>query len=287
MPELPEVETYVRELAPLLRGRQVLDATVSWPRTIALPAAEEFIAQIAGQRFADFSRRGKYMLLGLADGLTLIVHLRMTGHLRIVAGDAAVDAHTHVVMRLDNGQRLIFQDARKFGRMWLVADPAPVLAHLGPEPLSVDFSADYLTMKLHGRSAPIKALLLDQSLVAGVGNIYADESLFRARLHPLRPAGTLHPSEVAALHGAIQEVLRLGVARAGSSLGGSSLQNYSRPGGAPGGFQEEFQVFRRTGQPCAQCGAPIERIVVAQRGTHYCPHCQPLLGRVSDSRAGR
>lgn len=279
MPELPEVETYVRELAPLLRGRQVLDATVSWPRTIALPTAEDFIVQIVGQRFADFSRRGKYMLLGLADGLTLIVHLRMTGHLLTIAGDAPINAHTHVVMRLDNGQLLIFQDARKFGRMWLVTDTAPVLAHLGPEPFATAFNPDYLAMKLHGRSAPIKALLLDQSLVAGVGNIYADEALFRAGIHPLRPAGTLHSAEVAALHGAIQEVLRRGIARAGSSLGGSSLQNYSRPGGAPGGFQEEFRVFRRTGQPCPQCSAAIERIVVAQRSAHFCPNCQPLQGR--------
>lgn len=285
MPELPEVETYVRELAPLLRGRQVLDVSVTWPRTIALPTAEEFIAQMVGQRFMDFGRRGKYMLLGLADGLTLIVHLRMTGHLLTVAGDAPITAHTHVVMRLDNGQQLRFQDARKFGRLWLTPDPAPVVAHLGPEPFTADFNPDYLTARLHGRSAPIKALLLDQSLVAGVGNIYADEALFRAGIHPMRPAGTLHSSEIAALHKAVQEVLGLGIAKAGSSLGGSSLQNYSRPGGAPGGFQEEFKVFRRTGQPCPQCGAPIMRSVVAQRGTHYCPHCQPPAGHIS--RAGR
>lgn len=275
MPELPEVETYVRELAPLLRGRQVLEAAVTWPRTIALPDAENFVVQMAGQRFADFSRRGKYMLLGLESGLTLIVHLRMTGHLLIVAEDAAVAVHTHVVMRLDNRQKLLFQDARKFGRLWLVADPAPILAELGPEPFAADFNLDYLAARLHGRSAPIKALLLDQSLVAGVGNIYADEALFRAGIHPQRAAGSLDAAEIATLHAAIQEVLMLGIAKAGSSLGGSSLQNYSRPGGAPGGFQEEFKVFRRTNQPCPQCGAPITRIVVAQRGTHFCPHCQP------------
>lgn len=276
MPELPEVETYVRDLTPLLRGRQVLDASVTWPRTIAFPDAENFVAQIAGQRFADFNRRGKYMLLGLESGLTLIVHLRMTGRLLTVASDAPLAAHTHVVMRLDDGQKLIFQDARKFGRLWLVPDPALVLAELGPEPFDADFNPDYLAAQLHGRRAPIKAALLDQRLVAGVGNIYADEALFRAGIHPQRAAGTLGAAEATALHAAIQEVLALGIAKAGSSLGGSSLQNYSRPGGAPGGFQEEFKVFRRTDQPCPQCGAPITRIVVAQRGTHFCPHCQPM-----------
>ena len=276
MPELPEVETYVRDLAPLLRGRQVCETTVSWPRTITLPDAENFVARIAGQRFVEFGRRGKYMLLGLESGMTLIVHLRMTGHLIIVAGDAPSAPHTHVVMRLDDGQKLIFQDSRKFGRLWLVTDPAPVLAHLGPEPFAADFTPAYLAARLHRRAAPIKALLLDQGLVAGVGNIYADEALFRAGIHPRRPAGSLDVAEVAALHAAVQTVLMLGIAKAGSSLGDSSLQNYSRPGGAPGGFQEEFKVFRRTGQPCPQCGAPITRIVVAQRGTHFCPHCQPL-----------
>ena len=275
MPELPEVETYVRDLAPLLRGRQVSAASVTWSRIIAIPDAENFVAQIAGQRFVEFGRRGKYMLLGLESGMTLIVHLRMTGHLITVAGDAPIDSHTHVVMRLDDGQKLIFQDSRKFGRLWLVTDPTPVLAHLGPEPFAAAFNPDYLATRLHGRSAPIKALLLDQRLVAGVGNIYADEALFRAGIHPLRPAGSLDAAEAAALHAAVQVVLTLGIAKAGSSLGGSSLQNYSRPGGAPGGFQEEFAVFRRTGQPCPQCGAPITRIVVAQRGTHFCSYCQP------------
>ncbi len=275
MPELPEVETYVRDLAPLLGGRQVLSATVAWPRSIAAPDAENFVTLIAGQRFEHFARRGKYMLLGLESGMTLIVHLRMTGRLITVAGNAPLPSHTHVVMTLEHGERLIFQDARKFGRLWLTPDPAMVLAHLGPEPFAADFTPAYLAARLHGRAAPIKALLLDQGLVAGVGNIYADEALFRAGIHPRRPAGSLGAAEVAALYAAVQTVLTLGIAKAGSSLGGSSLQNYSRPGGVPGGFQEEFKVFRRTGQPCPVCGTPITRIVVAQRGTHFCPYCQP------------
>lgn len=272
MPELPEVETYVRDLAPILSGRRVVGAQIAWPRTIAWPDAEVFAAQIVGQQFEQFGRRGKYMLLGLASGLTMIVHLRMTGHLLVVEADAA--PHTHVVMDLDDGRRLIFQDSRKFGRIWLVSDTASVLAKLGPEPFGDAFTAELLAASLRERMASIKALLLDQHIVAGVGNIYADESLFRARIHPARPGGSLNDAEIAALHSAIQEVLAEGIANAGSSLGVSGLQNYSRPGGAPGGFQEKFNVFRRTGQLCSRCGATIERVVLAQRSTHFCPTCQ-------------
>lgn len=227
MPELPEVETYVRELEPLLSGRQILAAEVRWGRTIAGPSPEEFVARIAGQRFSTF------------------------------------------------GRRLHYQDPRKFGRMWLTSQPELVLRKLGPEPLSDAFSGEELAGKLAGRKAAIKALLLDQALAAGVGNIYADEALFRAGLHPLRPGGSLTPGEVERLRQAVAAVLTAGIAAAGSSLGGSSLQNYSRPGGQTGSFQEEHRVFRRTGQPCLTCGAPIERIVVGQRSTHFCPNCQP------------
>jgi formamidopyrimidine-DNA glycosylase len=295
MPELPEVETYVRELQPLLAGRVVTAAEVRWARTVAAPTPDEFIARIAGQRFTTFGRRAKYMLLGLthdgvhdgtrdgtrdgapdgAPGDTLIVHLRMTGHLFLRAAEIAPDAHTHVLFTLDDGRRLHFQDPRKFGRMWLTHDPDFVLRKLGPEPLSDAFSGEELARKLQGRKAAIKALLLDQALAAGVGNIYADEALFRAGLHPLRAGGSLAPGEIERLRLAVAAVLADGIAAAGSSLGGSSLQNYSRPGGQTGSFQEDHRVFRRTGAPCHTCGAPIERIVVGQRSTHYCPHCQP------------
>lgn len=283
MPELPEVETYVRELAPILSGRRIVGAQVAWPRTIAWPDAEAFAIQIVGQQFEQFSRRGKYMLLGLASGLTMVVHLRMTGHLRVVATDNATAPHIHVVMALDDGRSLIFQDSRKFGRIWLVPDPAPVLAKLGPEPLGDQFTVEGLAAALHSRTASIKTLLLDQHILAGVGNIYADESLFRARIHPARSGGSLDKAEITALYHAVRQVLAEGIANAGSSLGVSGLQNYSRPGGAPGGFQEKFNVFRRTGQPCPQCGATIERIVLAQRSTHFCPNCQsaPLVEQVS------
>lgn len=274
MPELPEVETYVRELAPLLQGRQVLAAHVLWPRTVAAPDADAFMVQMTGQRFATFGRRAKYMLLGLESGDTLIVHLRMTGHLHLKQAGEAPDAYTHVVFDLDDGSCLHYQDPRKFGRMWLTAQPEKMLARLGPEPLGDQFTAVALAGKLAGRKASIKALLLDQTLAAGVGNIYADEALFRAAIHPARAGGSLTLVESERLAAAIAAVLMDGIAAAGSSLGTSGLQNYSRPGGQAGGFQDEHRVFRRTGKPCLVCGAPIERIVLGQRSTHFCPQCQ-------------
>ena len=274
MPELPEVETYVRELMPALTGRTITVARVFWPRIIADPLAEEFPARIAGLGFNSFDRRGKYMLLGMNDGSTLIVHLRMTGKLLILPSDTEPNPHTHVVMELDNGSALHYNDPRKFGRIWLVPDHAPILAKLGPEPLANDFRVDDLAARLAGRTASIKALLLDQRIVAGVGNIYADESLFRAGIHPARAGGSLTVEEIVRLHAAVREVLEAGIARSVSSLGGSSLQKYVRPGGMPCDFQNEFFVFRRTGEPCLVCGTPIKRIVIAQRSTHFCPHCQ-------------
>jgi len=274
MPELPEVETYVRELEPLLTERRIVAAKVLWPRTIASPSADEFAARVSGQRFTAFGRRAKYMLLGLDGGDTLIVHLRMTGHLHVKAAKEAPDVHTHVLFDLDDGHRLHYQDPRKFGRMWLTAEPEIVLRKLGPEPLGAAFTGEELARKLAGRKAAIKALLLDQALAAGVGNIYADEALFRAGVHPLRTGGSLTPAEIDRLRVAVAAVLTEGIAAAGSSLGSSSLQNYSRPSGQAGSFQEEHRVFRRTGQPCFTCGAPIQRIVVGQRSTHFCPTCQ-------------
>lgn len=275
MPELPEVETYVRELAPELTGRTITAARVFWSRTIAEPLSEEFPDRIAGLGFQDFDRRGKYMLLGMNDGSTLIVHLRMTGKLLILPNDTEPNLHTHVVMDLDDGRSLHYNDPRKFGRIWLVPDRMPVLSKLGPEPLADEFTLDGFVARLARRNAPIKALLLDQSVVAGVGNIYADESLFHARIHPARAGGSLNTDELTRLQKAVRDVLSAGIARRGSTLGGSNLQNYLRPGGLPGDFQNEFFVFRRTGQPCLVCGTPIVRIVIAQRSTHFCPNCQP------------
>lgn len=297
MPELPEVETYIRELGPQLVGRRVERAQVFWPRTIAEPDAQQFSRQIAGRHFSGYDRRGKFMLFHLAyhapnstsdrptlaqAPMTLIVHLRMTGKLFLAPPDHARDKHTHVVFDLGAGpaasadQRLVFVDTRKFGRIWLTAEPARVLAKLGPEPLSPEFSPAVLGEKLARRRAAVKALLLDQAIVAGVGNIYADEALFRAHIHPARPGDSLDQTELTQLHAAVCQVLEEGIARQGSSLGGSALQNYIRPSGEQGSFQEEHRVFRRTGCGCYTCQTPIERIVIAQRSTHYCPVCQPL-----------
>jgi len=275
MPELPEVETFIRELAPELNGRRITRARVFWPGVIAFPTDEEFVTAIAGARFDRFARRGKYMLFGLDDPRTLIVHLRMTGKLQLAPAAGPPAKHEHVILDLDDGRSLHYQDPRKFGRFWLTPYPETVLAKLGPEPLGPDFTPAYLIDKLAGRKAPIKALLLDQRIVAGIGNIYADETLYRAHVHPARPAGNLRADEIARLHAAAQDVLQVAIERCGSSLGRSNLQNYIRPGGEQGGFQEEHNVFRKTGQPCPHCGHPIERMVIAQRSSHYCPVCQP------------
>jgi len=273
MPELPEVETYVRELKPELCGCAIRNAQVFWPRIIAAPDADEFERLMRGQRFARFDRRGKFMLLGLASGSTLIVHLRMTGELHVHPPTVACDKHTHALFELQDGRRLHYRDQRKFGRLWLVEDVERVVGKLGPEPLGDAFTPHTLITQLTGRTASIKSLLLDQTVVAGVGNIYADEALFRARIHPLRGGGDLTAEEYERLHAAIQFVLRRGI-----ELKGSSLQNYVRLGGMRGNFQDEHQVFRKTGEPCPRCGREIQRIVVAQRSTHFCPNCQQQQG---------
>lgn len=269
MPELPEVETYVRELRPQLLGKRVVGGEVHWPRIIAMPEPDLFLERIRGRRFDRFGRRGKYMLLGVDSGETLIIHLRMTGEVRVQPAAVEPDKHTHLLLALDSGERLHYRDPRKFGRIWLVGDPADVLRKLGPEPLEDGFAPDDLGRGLAGRTASIKALLLDQSILAGVGNIYADEALFLARIDPRRLGGELSREQVAALHEAVRRVLQSSIEGRGSSL-----QNYAPPSGEKGSFQEEHRVFRRTDQPCTVCGTPIQRIVLAQRSTHFCPNCQ-------------
>ena len=277
MPELPEVETYVRALKPLLEGKTILSAQVSWPRTIAAPEAALFTDLIRGRRFVSFSRRGKYILLGLDSEETLIIHLRMTGQLRLHGSarpgseqvETDPDRHTHVVLVLDTNEELRYRDTRKFGRIWLVEDTETVVGKLGPEPLHRTFAAQTLAQPLAGRKANIKSLLLNQDVLAGVGNIYADEALFHARIDPRRPGGELSFPEVKRLHRALRKVLRAGI-----EAQGSSLQDYAPPTGAKGGFQEQFQVFRRGGEPCFRCKTPVARIVLAQRSTHFCPACQ-------------
>ncbi len=272
MPELPEVETTAADLRPLLTGRRFTDAHVSWPRTLAEPDPMSLAERMRDRQIIDVGRRGKYLLIHLDSGDTLIVHLRMTGHLAVVpvGSPALADAHLRAWFDLAGGDHLIFTDARKFGRVWLVDDLARVVGKLGPEPLDWTFTAEVLAGRLQGRRTAIKAVLLDQTVVAGVGNIYADEALFRAGIHPLRRAASLTAGETAALRDAIRAVMTESIDQRGTLL-----RDYRTPYGADGAFQERLRVYQQTGRPCPRCGAAIERIRVTQRSTHFCPQCQP------------
>ncbi|MCW5851748.1 MAG: bifunctional DNA-formamidopyrimidine glycosylase/DNA-(apurinic or apyrimidinic site) lyase [Anaerolineae bacterium] len=263
MPELPEVETYARQLA-VLKGRTFLGAQVDWARSVPT-GAEALGPRIAGQTILAVQRRGKYIVFQLSDDW-LLVHLKMTGELQVQPAREPVDIHHRVVFDLDGGEQLRFHDPRKFGRVYLVADPAEVTGPLGPEPLEELFTPEVLQVRLHGRRGRLKSLLLDQTFVAGLGNIYADEALHRARLHPLRAADTLTADEQARLYQAIRDVLAQGVANRGTNLDWAYTQ---------GTNQDALRVFHRHGQPCPTCGTPVERILVGQRGTHFCPQCQP------------
>jgi formamidopyrimidine-DNA glycosylase len=269
MPELPEVETFVRALRRPLVGRTIVGVANDWPRHIAAPPPEELAARIAGRRIEAIDRRGKYLVFTLSDDENLIIHLKMTGHLSVAPADMPPDPYAHTVFTLDDGRELRFRDPRKFGRVYLVRDPAEVVGPLGPEPLTDDFTAEELTARLAGRRRVLKPLLLDQTFIAGIGNIYADEALFEAKLLPTRRSETLTAEEIAALHAAIRKVLALGIAREGASI-----STYVKADGEKGDMQNAVNVFRRTGQSCYACGGPIERIVLGGRSTHYCPNCQ-------------
>ena len=269
MPELPEVETFVRALRRPLLGRTIVAARNDWPRHIALPPPDELAARIAGRRIEAIDRRGKYLVFSLSDDENLIIHLKMTGHLSVVPADTPTDPYAHTIFALDDGRELRFRDPRKFGRVYLVRDPADVLGPLGPEPLAGEFSAEALAERLARRRRVLKPLLLDQTFLAGIGNIYADEALFDARLQPTRRSETLTAEEIAALHAAIRKVLALGIEREGASI-----STYVKADGQKGDMQNAVAVFRRTGQTCYACGGPIERIVLGGRSTHYCPGCQ-------------
>ena len=270
MPELPEVETIVNQLRSRLLERQIVAVWIGWGRIVERPPLESFCHLLEGQTFAEARRRGKFLLFPLHSGDTLLVHLRMTGNLLLLPSSLDPDQHTHAVLTLDDGQQLHYRDVRKFGRLYLVDDPQEVVGGLGPEPLAPDFDAAALAARLAGRRARIKSLLLDQRVLAGLGNIYTDEALFRAGIHPLRLAQSLTADEIARLHGAIRAVLREAIAAQGSTL-----RDYRSAAGQPGRFQEQLRVFRRHGEPCPRCGTVLARILVGGRGTHFCPRCQP------------
>lgn len=271
MPELPEVEYVARQLRADLIGRVIERVHVSWPRSAQGMEPEEFEARLAGRRVQGVDRRGKHLLIRLDGDETLMVHRRMSGNL-VLSPPASDVLYVRVAFDLDDGRRLLYSDPRKFGRLTLAPnDDLPRLfAALGPEPLDDDFTGESLMRRLGRRQRAIKAALLDQSVVAGLGNIYADEALYRAGIHPLRPAGSLTQREATALRDAIRAVLLTGIEHGGTTFG-RHRDAYNEAGAN----LEHVEVYRRTGQPCPRCGAPIKRIVVAQRGTHFCPTCQP------------
>ena len=268
MPELPEVETVVRALREPLIGQTIIEIRNYWPKQIN-PELIEFQKRIHGKRVEAVERRAKYIVISLTDHETIIIHLRMSGHLSVVDKDFPAEKHVHTIFSLANGQELRFRNPRKFGRVYLVQNKEEILGKLGPEPLEPSFTVDLLTKRLNGRSRQLKPLLLDQTFIAGVGNIYADEAAFDASLHPERHVDTLSPEEITALHHAIQKVLRLGIEREGASI-----SQYIKPDGTKGEMQNAVMVFRRTGQPCYHCDTPIERIKLGGRSTHFCPNCQ-------------
>lgn len=270
MPELPEVETIKNELLPHITGRRITDVTLLWEGVVGFPSVQEFRFRLIGQEIKGGRRRGKYLIIDLLNDEALIVHLRMTGALLLEPVPAELQRFTRTIIHLDNGKKLYFRDVRKFGRMWLVKDISHVVGKLGPEPLEAGFTARLLAEILKNRSAPIKALLIDQPLIAGIGNMYADEALFAAKIHPLRTGDSLSQDEIKRLHRAIQKVLRSAI-----NDKGASVENYFRPGGEVGTAHSQFKVAHRRGELCPVCGTPIQRIVVRQRGTYFCPKCQP------------
>lgn len=264
MPELPEVETIVRCLRPELVGRRVLSAGLFWPRTLAAPTMGAFHQRISGQSIEEVARRAKYIHMVLSGG-HLLIHLRMSGDLLLRPSPCTPEPHDRLHLALDSGQTLAFNDTRKFGRVWLVDDPQDVLGSLGPEPFSGDFTPAGFYQALQTRRRQLKPLLLDQAFLAGMGNIYSDEALHLAGLHPLRQSDTISLNESQKLFEAIRAVLQIGIENNGASI------DWVYRGGS---FQNHFRVYGRTGLPCPICANPIERIVVGQRSTHFCPTCQ-------------
>ena len=270
MPELPEVETIARSIEPLVTGRTILSADLRWARTVATPSAKKFREQVKGQRILGVSRRAKYLILELED-YNLLIHLRMSGDLAVRKGKIQAEKHDRLILAL-RGKRgeeshLAFNDTRKFGRVWLTQEPETVLGKLGPEPLGKAFTPQWLYENLRKRNRQLKPLLLDQTFLAGVGNIYADESLHLAKLHPLGASNVVTLKQATALHEAIRSVLKEGIRRNGASI------DWVYRGGE---FQNYFRVYDREGKPCLTCGTEIVKLTVGQRGTHICPSCQPL-----------
>jgi formamidopyrimidine-DNA glycosylase len=272
MPELPEVETICRQLAPHLEGRRLVEVKIldpRWTRPAPPRAVED---QLRGSVVERVGRSGKYLVWTLSEERYLLLHLRMTGAL--LFDPPADPLHLRARFRLDGGHELVYVDPRRFGTAHLVvgeaARDAYLDARLGAEPFTAAFTTEYLRQLARGRTAPIKSFVLDQRRIAGVGNIYADEALFRAGVHPLRPAGRLTAAQWRALRDAIEEALAAGI-----EAKGATIDDFRHVDGARGSFQDRFLVHRRAGEPCPSCGLTIRKIVVGGRGTYVCEHCQP------------
>jgi formamidopyrimidine-DNA glycosylase len=276
MPELPEVETIRARLAPRLAGRRFERVEIADPRLTRPDPPEAVAAALEGERVRAVHRRGKYLVVEFESGRHLLIHLRMTGNVEHPArGGIDADPYRRAVVRLDDGSDVAYRDVRRFGT-WTLLEPGQLADYigarrLGGEPLERGFTTRVLTKALAGRRAPVKAALLDQRAAAGIGNIYADEALWRARIHPLRPAGSLTPDEIARLRKGIRAALEAGIARQGATL-----RDYRDPEARRGRMQDEFRVYGRAGEPCYRCGTPIEKTRAGGRGTWYCPRCQPL-----------
>jgi len=292
MPELPEVETVCRQLEPEIEGQRIEGLEVLDPRWCRPQPPADLEAAVSGRTIEGLGRRGKYLLLGLDGEQTLVMHLRMTGNLVLVEGEDKLDPsegmrlyegerstserHLRARFALDDGREIWFTDPRRFGEAFLIDDAGlgERFERLGVEPFSDEFTAEALGRMAAGRTAPLKSFLLDQSGVAGVGNIYADEALFRAHLHPLSPAGSMKPEHLAALRDAVVAALEAGI-----DGGGASIDDYRDGRGERGRMQDEFLVHTREGRPCPRCDGTVERIVVSGRSTYFCPACQVRLRR--------
>lgn len=271
MPELPEVETTRRGLAPHCEGQRLLRLKVREPRLRwRIPATDP--GRVAGRRIQSLDRRGKYLVFRLEGNVGIILHLGMSGHVRVVGPGRAVQLHDHVDFELDSGERLRFNDPRRFGSLHVTSDPPerhPLLSRLGPEPLGQDFSGHYLHGMALGRRVAVKNLIMDSHVVVGVGNIYATEALYRAGIHPARAAGRIAQRRYDRLVDCIRAVLAEAI-----EAGGTTLRDFSGTDGLPGYFQQNLDAYGRGGRPCARCGRRLKEIRLGQRSTVYCPQCQ-------------
>jgi formamidopyrimidine-DNA glycosylase len=269
MPELPEVETIKNELSPYLIGRRFTDVIFYDAKLVRQASVEEFRRKLIGEKINSLERRGKYLIFHLSGSIVLIIHLKMSGALLL--NPEQTDRHARVIFQLDNGSQLIFTDRRRLGAIWVMENELPIIGKLGPEPLTPEFTAELLAKRLQKHKAPIKAVLLDQAFIAGIGNMYADEALFAARIHPLREANSLSPKEIKNLQKAIVDVLRSAI-----DSKGASVNTYKRPDGQFGTAHSNFSVAHRGGKQCPTCGTTIQRLAIRNRGSYFCPKCQKL-----------